>query len=221
MSRVFPILVLGLLGAMLAVASVGAAIGQTGILAGLVQPFVVNIEQQVPVEVTLALPMEDGAVITATAPLTVGISLQVKIDGAQVVAVTSAEAEPAAIEATGAEGETAGTDDAGLSWSLLSEDSDPQIALEDWTGYSAPDGDFEVAGRLRNLDTARRFSLATVELRFYDADGDLVRVENVSASGHWVDPGGFIAFDTSTALRVDDAARYTIRVLVNDWRLVP
>lgn len=199
----------------------GAAIAQTGVLAGLTQPFVVSIEQQVPVEVTLALPMEDGAVITATAPLTVGVSLQVKIDGAQVVAVTVGDAEPAAIEATEAEGEIAGTDDAGLTWSLLSENSDPQIGLEDWTGYTAPDGDFEVAGRLRNLDTARRFSLATLELRFYDADGDLVRAETVSASGHWVDPGGFIAFDTGTTLRVADAARYTIRVLVNDWRPVP
>ncbi len=72
----------------------GAAIAQTGVLAGLTQPFVVSIEQQVPVEVTLALPMEDGTVITATAPITVGVSLQVKIDGAHVVAVSSSEAAP-------------------------------------------------------------------------------------------------------------------------------
>lgn len=93
MSRISSILVLA---GLLVLAAVGAAVGQAGVLAGLVQPFVVNIEQQVPVEVTLALPMDDGTVITATAPITVGVSLQVKIDGAQVVAVTSGEAEPAA-----------------------------------------------------------------------------------------------------------------------------
>ena len=61
------------------------ALGQGGQLAGLVQPQVVSIEQLVPVDVTLAVPLDDGSVVTATAPITVGISLQVKIDGAGVV----------------------------------------------------------------------------------------------------------------------------------------
>ena len=70
---------------MLVVIFGAVAFGQDGLLAGLVQPLVVNIEQQVPVDVTLSVPLKDGSVITTTAPLTVGIALQVKIDGAGVV----------------------------------------------------------------------------------------------------------------------------------------
>lgn len=81
------IVVVGAIG--LIVLAVGVAVAQDGVLAGLMQPTVVTIEQAVPVNITLALPQEDGSVITTTAPLTVGISLQVKIDGQNVVAVTT------------------------------------------------------------------------------------------------------------------------------------
>lgn len=76
----------------------GIAVAQSGALAGLAQPVIVTVEQLVPVDVTLALPQDDGSVITTTAPLTVGVSLQIKIDGNQVVAVApAAEAEPAEV----------------------------------------------------------------------------------------------------------------------------
>ena len=74
------------------------AVAQSGALVGLAQPVIVTVDQLVPVDVTLAIPQDDGSVITTTAPLTVGVSLQIKIDGNHVIAVEpTAEAEPAEV----------------------------------------------------------------------------------------------------------------------------
>ena len=61
---------------------VGLAAAQTGAFAGLTQPLLVTVEQVVPVDVTVAIPQADDTVLTATVPLTVGVNLQIKIDGA-------------------------------------------------------------------------------------------------------------------------------------------
>jgi len=43
-------------------------------------PFVVGIQQQIPVEVALTIPTDDGD-ITTTVPLTLGINLQINVTG--------------------------------------------------------------------------------------------------------------------------------------------
>ena len=58
------LMVAGLLVLLLALAA-GA---QQGGLAGLLQPLVVDVEQAVPVEVALAVPVGEGEVMTASAP---------------------------------------------------------------------------------------------------------------------------------------------------------
>lgn len=71
-----------------------AAVAQSDLIAGLTGPVIINLQQSVPITVDLALPQADGSVITATAPLTVGIGLQITIDGQHIASV--AIAEPAA-----------------------------------------------------------------------------------------------------------------------------
>lgn len=186
MSRISSILILA---GLLALAAVGAAVGQSGVLAGLVQPFVVNIEQQVPVEVTFALPMDDGTVITATAPITVGVSLQVKIDGAQVVAVTSAEAEPAAttVEAAPAAEESAneGVDAEGRTYTL---EPDEGIEIAGVNSSVNPLGGIEVVGEITNVTEE---SMGRVEINgtFYDIDGNVVIVETTYTALETLQPG--------------------------------
>lgn len=84
------------LGALMVVALLlglaGIAVAQTGGGVGLVRPLVVSIEQAVPVELTLAVAQGDGTVVTMTAPITVAVGLQIRIDGDQVVAVAPVEA---------------------------------------------------------------------------------------------------------------------------------
>ncbi len=111
----------------------------------------------------------------------------------------------------------ANVDDLGLSWQLTNA-TDPQIELEDWSGYKSQNGYFAAAGRLRNLDPARRFSLASIMLKFYDIAGNLVAAEDNAASGHWVEPGEFITFTFDTYTKPDGIASYTIEILGSDWQ---
>lgn len=87
------------IGVLLTLAIVSAVAAQTGALIGITRPFVVNIEQAVPVTLELAMAMEDGKIVTVTTPITVGVNLQVKVDGAQVVGVTMAKPEPTPVMA--------------------------------------------------------------------------------------------------------------------------
>lgn len=69
---------------------VGFAAAQSNVFAGLAQPILVAIDQTVPADVTLAIPQDDGTILTTTVPITVGVSLQIAIDGASVVSVEPA-----------------------------------------------------------------------------------------------------------------------------------
>lgn len=138
----------------------GIAVAQSGVLAGLAQPVVVSIEQLVPVDVTLALPQQDGSVITTTAPLTVGVSLQIKIDGNHVVAVApAAEAEPAEVAVATP---TPEVEDAETIWDLphvrgsLSEPLDV--------------GGFLVAPDLALFDFDQVKAISIENARFYEND---------------------------------------------------
>lgn len=83
-----------LLGVSLAIMLAGYAAAET-VLPGLAQPVLVVVEQVVPADITLTIPQDDGATITVTAPISVGVNLQITIDGANVLAVVqAAEAEP-------------------------------------------------------------------------------------------------------------------------------
>lgn len=75
----------------------GLAIAQTGAVPGLTQPVLVTVSQSIPAAVTLAIPQDDGAVLTVTAPITVGVNLQITLDGAHVAAVEALAAEPPAV----------------------------------------------------------------------------------------------------------------------------
>ena len=108
-------------------------------------------------------------------------------------------------------------DDLGLNWSV-SPDSDPAIVLESWTAYANQAGDFAVTGRLRNVDASRKFSLAEILIKFYDAGGKLVNVEEGSASGHWVDPDELTTFSFDTYFAPAEVASYVIEIIGSDWQ---
>lgn len=195
---------------------VGAlAFAQGSPLAGLAQPIVINIEQAVPVDVTLALPQADGTVVTATAPITVGVALQIKLDSTQVVAVTKPETTTNATVSADAMANQ--VDSLGLPW-RLAESTDPLIEIASWEGYQNQDDKFAVVGRLKNLDQKRKFSLAEITIRFFDADGNMIDVSDGSASGHWVEPGEYTNFEFDTYTDLADVASYTVEIFGSDWQ---
>lgn len=131
--------------------------------------------------------------------------------------MATTELTPTATVTTLPAADVSNIDDLGLSWSLAAN-ADPSITLEEWTAYVNRDGDFAVAGRLRNSDTSRQFSLASIVLKFYDADGKLIGVEEGSASGHWVAPGELTTFSFDTYFAPDGVASYVIEIFGIDWQ---
>lgn len=209
MSRIPPILILACL---LILAAVSAAIGQAGVLAGLVQPFVVDIEQQVPVEVTLALPMDDGAVITATAPITVGVSLQVKIDGAQVVAVAIGDTEPAVATVeesapAGAANANEGVDAEGRAYTLEPGEGIEIAGVS--SSVNSMDG-IELVGEITNIGEE---DLKAVEIvvTFYGEDDSIVLVENTYAKLDTLAPGQSSPFKVMTIGGTVPIVRYRVQ----------
>lgn len=188
MSRFLPAVTLA---GLLAIALAGAGLAQTGSLAGLVQPLVINVDQQVPVQVTLALPLDDGTVVTATAPLTVAISLQIAVDGANVVAAAAGEAVPAVGEAAPAAGSAiksaapSGVDAEGRSYVL-----EPGKGMEIASVYSSINslGGIQVVGELTNVSDAEMKYVEVVGT-FYDANGTVVLVETTYADLDTIAPG--------------------------------
>jgi hypothetical protein len=192
------------------------ALAQDGLLAGLVQPLVVNIEQQVPVDVTLSLPLDDGTIVTATAPLTVGIALQVNIDGAGVVAVTAGEAEPVELAAEAAPAPAASQPEAvggalvDLSGIPYSVQTDLPVAITQ-VRSQAMFGTTRLVGEIvNNGDEELRY--ITLMVNFYDADGKLLDMGFGSVTADTLGPGETSGLNALASVELDDVARYTIEI---------
>lgn len=109
------------LAALLLVGVVAGAIAQEGGMSGMIQPIVIDIDQVVPSEVTMAVDIGDGEFVTVTTPITVNVALRVSIVGPDVVTV-----EP--LPADGA-GEIAML--GGVAWSVVSSENAGEIYDED------------------------------------------------------------------------------------------
>lgn len=200
----------------LALVLVATALGQGGQLAGLVQPQVVSIEQLVPVDVTVAVPLDDGSVVTATAPITVGISLQVKIDGAGVVSVAAGEAEPETVTAEqGAEPAAVDTeagadfvDGSGVPYSV---ETDLPVTVTSVTSDALLESMGSIVGELRN-DGAEELGALTLSVRLYDADGKVLGLGNGYTTKDTIKPGGASAFSVVAMVNLDEVASYAIEV---------
>lgn len=171
-------------------------------------PSIVNLNQVIPLTVAFAVPLDDGTTVTATAPITVHVALQVTVDGANIVAATT----PTTATATA----TATTDDLGLAYTV---DADPGIEITEWTSYENKNGDISVIGALINADPDRRVSVVNLVLKFYDDAGKLIDTATPDAAGgHWVDPGESLPFDFDLyGIAPADVASYTVTATGGDW----
>jgi hypothetical protein len=210
------IVVVAALG-LIVLAVVSIAVAQDGVLANLVQPTVVTIEQAVPVNITLALPQEDGSVITATAPITVGISLQVKIDGQGVVAVTTAsEASPAKVTTEAVTTEAAADSAAGklvdLSGIPYAVETDATVAITQVRSKTMIGGSMtQLVGELENTGTAT-LDYVLMSVNFYDADGNLLDIGSGAATTQNLAAGKTSGFQVIAPVDYKQVASYTIEI---------
>lgn len=209
-------LVVGLVLVLVAVVVV-TAVAQSGALAGLVQPVVVNIEQAVPVEITLAVPLESGDVVTVTTPITVGVALQVKIDGAQVVAVASLgdAAEPVVTteagqtEDAGAAAADAGAlvDNAGMAYAVQGPEGINIIQV----GHKDQFGKFAIFGQIRN-DSDKPIKYMSIGVSLYDDDGNLIDTTAGLPRATTLAPGDTTIFEAPSMLASGAVASYDLQI---------
>ena len=191
--------------AVLTIAVAGLAVAQSGAFAGLAQPVIVTVEQAVPVEIVLALPQEDGTMLDVTAPLTVGVSLQVKIDGTGVVAVDAVGDSEAAV--TVAADDAALVDGEGRAYTV---DLPAGIDLVQIESQENELGELAVIGEVQNTGTA---ALEYVEIvgTFYDEEGVIVWTESTYLDLEIVEPGQSSPFRLLLSVPAADVASYRIQ----------
>ena len=191
--------------AVLTIAVAGLAVAQSGTFAGLAQPVIVTVEQAVPVEVVLALPQEDGTVLDMTAPLTVGVSLQVKIDGTGVMAVDAVDDSKAAV--TVAADDAALVDGEGRAYTV---DLPADIDLVQIESQENELGELAVIGEVQNTGAA---ALEYVEIvgTFYDEEGVIVWTESTYLDLEIVEPGQSSPFRMLLSVPAADVASYRIQ----------
>jgi hypothetical protein len=186
-----------------------------GALAQLFQPAVIDVAQDVPLEVVFALPQEDGTVITVTAPITVGLAVQVKVQGPQVVEVTAAATDPAGAATAGAKGEDPEpqeaaeglTDTRGIPYDVQTPDGLvlTQVNSKDMFGST------QIVGQIRN-DSDESYRFISVNVSLYDADGNLIDVAVGGAQATELDPGETTTFQSVALTELDTIAGYSVQV---------
>jgi hypothetical protein len=189
----------------------GAA-GQSGTVAAVVQPFVVNVSQAVPVDLTVAVTTADGEEITVTAPITVGIDLQVQIDGPGRITVDAGEVRAAAVSVEPVDTGAENTDDLGIPYTIELDSHD--VAIVEWTTYADTNDQFNISGVVRQLAGTDLVSDIVTTVRFYDHDGNLIAVDDVLNVAYRLQPGGTSRFDYHARMSPDEIGRYELEFQV-------
>ena len=194
-----------LAGVLLSLPLAGLAVGQGVGLPGVVAPLAVTVEQSIPTNVEVVFA-HDGETSTATAPVTVGVSLRLTFDGVAAVAV--ADSVPVvAVQPVEADGDDA-LDATGRSFTVEAADGLSVAGLR---------ASVDSLGRLRLLGEVTTtgaddayFVRATVS--FYDASGALVGVGEADTSPRTIAPGKTAPFDLVAEVDADEVVRYRVSV---------
>ena len=185
------------------------AVARTGAFAAVLAPLVVTISQQVPVEILVTTSLEDGAIVTTTVPITLGIDLAITVAGAQIVSAAAAET----IASVSAAPAVAPDDHAFI------DNNDIPYTIEAPAGLlvtqlrTAPDraGDFSLLGEIRN-DTDGSLEFVKVTLTAYSVDGPLLDAAFTYADLDTIAPGQRSVFDESLDVPFADVGSYRIQI---------
>jgi len=191
-----------------------AALAQSNALAGLLNPLIVKISQDVPVELTVATAQDDGSVITSTVPLTVGVDLAITIRGAHVVGVTAADT---AVPQVGVAAHAASmpaiepaadlVDNSGIPYTLEIADGFELVDLQTSTDVF---GNLSMIGELRNMGSKDVYPRITVTL--YNAAGKMLSVNTGAVTGGELGAGASGPFITLISTASDDVASYRLQI---------
>jgi hypothetical protein len=177
-------------------------------VSGQVQPFVIDITQLVPVQVSV--PIAGATPVTMTLPLTISANLRVKVDTASrkaKVEKLSASTPIVAVIPSGQEQQDA----LGLTYEFLLDAN--ELEITEWTVYESTNGWVSFSGRVAMSDDANPFDDIECVIRAYKND-KLVRVEEVVNVGYYLEPGGTNRFDGVIAVQPTEIDRYTVEFTI-------
>lgn len=187
-----------------------AVAAQEDVLSGLVQPLVIDVEQQVPTDVVVAVPVDGGEFVTVTTPITVNVALRVSIDGPEVVTVEPQPDDEARVTISAlAAMDDQLVDNNGLDYQIEIPDGVEIIQMS--IGESTSN-DFEAVGEFRNTSDAV-MDYGVFHFTLYDSNGDIIAVEDGYVTLDEVAPGGTSPFELFTyGIPYEDVASYLIQM---------
>lgn len=196
-----------IVGALLAVGLVFVVFGQEGGM-GRLQPFLVDITQAVPVEVSFVV--EGSEPQTVTVPMTLDLHLQVGLSSALTPVVSVGAVGPALVSVSQllAEGEPL-IDNEGLPYQLEPADG---VEIIQWRVSEDYAGDFEALGELRNTDAKRDLESLEFVVSLYDEAGNLLGVHSGYMTLDTVATDGTSPFRVTSSTPMEDVARYLVQL---------
>jgi len=186
MEGIFMRFVKGIMYSITAIA-IALCIGAAGALAqssGLLGTVIVNIAQNVPIVVDVAVPDADGEMIEASIPMTVGVNLAISIDG---TAATVLDAEEPTITAEEKAIEQA-SDEETVVLGQLDDLSDAPYTIATVSGIEVTDvagepkyGTGKIQVTIKNTkDTIMEDASAIMAI--FDVDGNLIAFDNYGSA---------------------------------------
>jgi hypothetical protein len=196
----------GLAAALLLVGSL-VVLAQAGPLR-LLQPAVVTISQAAPVQVTLG-GIVGGQQVTLTAPMTMNVAVQVRLEGSGAVVTASAvqAAQPAqAAASTGASAGPVLSDPRGVAYRV--DVAAPFQLMQVSSAVNVFDS-ASVVGEIRNAGT-QEMQFVKAVVTFY-RDGKIVQVGEGYTKLDRLAPGQSSPFEVMTRLDISDFNAYTVQ----------
>jgi hypothetical protein len=199
-------------GVVLTLMVILGAAAQSKTVAAMVQPFVVDINQSVPVSLTLALVTNDGEEITTTVPVTLGINLQVQVNGTNTVTLRADEAQPVSVAVQQINSGEENADDLAIPYTIAVDSSD--IEFTEWTTYSDTNDQFNISAVVKQAAGTDPISDIATTVRFFDQNGKLISVDDVPNVAHGLKPGGINRFEHRAQLTAQEIGRYEVEFQV-------
>lgn len=178
------------------------------------RPFVVDIQQTIPVDLILSSPDLQRGDLKLTVPSEVDIHLTVEVrpDGSVSPTVQVGRVSPPLITVSELlESGDALTDNLGLTYQV---ESDPEIEIIQWVVGENYSGNFKLTGEIRNRTdgaTIEKYDLDIV-VTLYDTEGRILEAANGYLSLGELDPDATSPFDVSSSTELESVGRYLVQL---------
>lgn len=185
----------------------GVALAQSPAL-GRLQPLLVDIQQQVPVDVTFVLDTTDPQ--TVTVPMALDLNLQISLSSTMTPVVSVAPSAPI-IQISAPTPDQLTTDALGITYIVAQQ---PAIEITEWTAFTGQSGNLQIAGEFKITPDAPSFDNPEFVLRLYGPENRLLDVVNDTVPMYDPRPGDTSRFKIITYIDASNIDNYTVEIVL-------